>query len=56
MPGEDGAASIQGLQAFVLAQLDPAAADAWRAALTQATRDGTLASAMPFHCAVGRKR
>ena len=55
MPGEDAAAFLQPRQAYFLARLEPDEADAWRAALAQATRDGTLNVATPYHCAVGRK-
>lgn len=55
-PGQESLAQLEsGMQAFVLAQLDPEEAAERHAAVGHARQDGTLALAQPDHCAVGRR-
>ena len=51
----DEAARLHQRQASLLPPLDPAATQAWQAALAQAEAAGTCCIAMPFHGAVGTK-
>jgi hypothetical protein len=54
-PGQDTWELWGYYQNWVLAALSTAEASAWRAAVAQASGEGTFYWAMPHHCAVGTK-
>jgi hypothetical protein len=56
LAAEADAKRLRAAQQRLLSHLSPDEAAEWRAAVAQAEAAGTFFIALPYHCAVGRKR